>query len=37
MEKNDYFHKKKCVLPYFCTRKRIFFVILRTKIKEDSH
>ncbi len=30
MEKNDFFHKKKCVLAHFCAIKRIFFVILRT-------
>ena len=30
MEKNAFFHEKKWVLPYFCAKKRIFFVILRT-------
>ena len=31
MEKNEFFHKKKCVLSHFCAKTRIFFVILRPK------
>ena len=30
-KKNHFFNEKKCLKAHFCTKKQIFFVILRPK------